>query len=293
MRKTFLILFGLLAAFSANAQSDVWRYDTSTGHWFKFDKNGTSYEQPISSKAVVEKNDTYRDRYSKSIKAQTKGHVNQQYKRKPNSSKEYYIDSKKYKIIKNKFLPIEYDTLSNDYPFLHLTVKSNAVYAAALALNGGLELSFGKKWSVGADGYITWLQWTRHNNWYETYGFDVYGRYWFGKDNIEPLTGYHIGLYAGTLTYDWFPESTGYQSKDMFHTFRVGVEFGYSQYLTKRNRNWRVDFYGGLGFFHTRQDVYHNNFGGGYYASERRYRNLPDITRFGITIGYMFGQKKK
>lgn len=285
------MLFGLLAAFSAYAQTDVWRYDTSTGRWFKFDENESVFKQPSTSTIKVQNNDDITGRYTKNG-ADKRYNVHSKPSRSGNS-KEYFIDSKKYKIIKNRYLPLEYDTLANGYPYLHLTVKSNAVYAAALALNGGLELSFGKKWSVGADGYITWLQWTRHNNWYETYGFDVYGRYWFGKENIEPLTGYHIGLYAGTLTYDWFPEGKGYQSKDMFHTFRIGVEFGYSQYLTKRNRNWRVDFYGGLGFFHTRQDVYHNNFGGGYYSSERRYRNLPDFSRLGITIGYMFGQKKK
>lgn len=191
---------------------------------------------------------------------------------------------------------VEYcDKADGDYnnPFLHLKAHNNLAYDAALALNGGLEMSFGKKWSVGVDAWVTWLRWTKHNDWYESYGFDLYGRYWFGKSNTQPFTGYHIGIYAGTLTYDIFPGSKGYQCDDMFQTLHAGVEFGYSQYLTKRNKNWRVDFYGGIGFLHTKQDVYHDNFGGGYYVSKTRRRNLPEFTRFGVTIGYMFGQKKK
>lgn len=179
-------------------------------------------------------------------------------------------------------------------PFLNLKVHTNLPYMAALAFNGGLEMSFGKEWSMGADGYVAWLRNQSKDVWWEFYGFDLYGRYWFGRGNTQPLRGFHAGFYLGTLTYDLYPTSnTGYQCDKMFHTYRFGGEFGYSADLTKKNRNWRIDFYVGLGLLHTRQDVYKNRPSGGYYIKERRRRTLPDFTRFGITIGYVFGQKKK
>lgn len=178
-----------------------------------------------------------------------------------------------------------FDNLSqNDLMF---KVHTNMVYDAALAPNGGIELSFNKNWTVGTDGWIAWLRCSKHNAWYEHYGFDVYGRYWFGKKHTKPFVGYHVGPYAGTLTYDLYPEGKGYQCNKMFKTFRIGAEFGYAVPV----KNFTFDFYAGIGFLHTRQDVYYpNHFSNGYYKAYRRYRNLPDFTRLGITIGYVFGK---
>lgn len=170
---------------------------------------------------------------------------------------------------------------------LIIKVHTNMIYDAALAPNGGLELSFCKDWTVGTDGWIAWMRDASHNAWYEHYGFDVFGRYWFGKAHTRPFTGYHVGPYAGTLTYDLYPEGKGYQCDKMFKTFRVGAEFGYAVSV----KNFVFDFFAGIGFLHTRQDVYYpNHFNNGYYKAYRRYRNLPDFTRFGITIGYVFGK---
>lgn len=169
-----------------------------------------------------------------------------------------------------------------------LVVKTNMLYDAALAPNLGLEYTYNSKWSFGLDAWIAWIRNAKHNVWYQNYGFDVYGRYWFDAENTRPLTGYHLGAYVGTLTYDLYPEGKGYQCDKMFHTYRFGVEFGYAVPVGNR---LLFDFYGGLGLLHTRQDVYYpNTFGSGYYRAYRRYRNLPDFTRFGITIGYVFGK---
>lgn len=178
-------------------------------------------------------------------------------------------------------------------PFLNLIVKTNAIYDAALMPTGGLELSFGKRWSAGVDGFVAWMQNRKHNTWYENYGFDLYGRYWFGRQNTCALRGFHAGVYAGTFTYDRYWGHKGYQCDKMFHSFRFGGEFGYSTYLTRRDHNWRIDFYGCLGVFTTRQDVYREGVDDKYYFVKRRHRTLPDFSRFGVTIGYMFGQRSK
>lgn len=170
---------------------------------------------------------------------------------------------------------------------LMFKVHTNMAYDAALAPSGGLELSVGKDWTVGTDAWIAWLRNSRHNAWYEHYGFDIYGRYWFGKKHTRPFTGYHVGPYVGTFTYDLYPENKGYQCNKMFKTFRVGAEFGYAVPV----KNFTFDFYAGIGYLHTRQDVYYpNKFSNGYYKAYRRYRNLPDFTRFGVTAGYVFGK---
>lgn len=168
-----------------------------------------------------------------------------------------------------------------------LTLYTNVAYDAALAHSLGLQLPLGKKWSIGVDGYMAWLRKREKNVWWQFYGFDIYGRYWLNSVNAAPLTGFHIGLYAGTVTYDIYPKNKGYQSKKLLTTFRGGAEFGYSCSLSKRNDHWRMDVYGGLGLLHTRQDVYRPYGSGRYIREQRRWRNYPDLTRFGVTVGYV------
>lgn len=167
-----------------------------------------------------------------------------------------------------------------------ISVKTNLVYDAALALNGGLEMGIGKDWSIGTDGWIAWMRNKHHNEWYQHYGFDLYGRWWYGNSHTSPMTGYHVGAYAGTFTYDFYPLSSGYQSPDMFKTFRLGAEFGWATGIGKR---WKMDFFCGLGFLHTKQKVYKRNLSRtGYYLQRTQCRNLPDFTRLGISVTYTF-----
>lgn len=168
-----------------------------------------------------------------------------------------------------------------------MQIKSNMLYDAVLAPSGGVEVTLGKKWSVGADGFIAWLRNKESDLWYQYYGFDIYGRYWFDGKHKSAMTGLHLGAYAGTLTYDLYPKNTGYQCRKMFHTYRVGTEIGYAIPIGK---TIVLDLYGGLGIFHTRQDLYKSYGKGEYYKTGRRYRNYPDFTRLGISIGYKVGQ---
>lgn len=167
-----------------------------------------------------------------------------------------------------------------------ISVKTNLIYDAALALNGGLEMGIGRDWSVGTDGWIAWMRNKGHNEWYQHYGFDIYGRWWYGSSHTRPMTGYHVGAYVGTFTYDFYPLTSGYQCPDMFRTFRLGAEFGWA---TGIGRRWKMDFYCGLGFLHTWQKVYGRNISRtGYYLKRTQCRNLPDLTRLGISVTYTF-----
>lgn len=166
------------------------------------------------------------------------------------------------------------------------SLRTNALYDIALAPNLGFEFALGRDWSVGADLWLAWLHNKDNDMWWENYGFTLHGRYWFGeRHNALELSGWHTGIYAGTFTYDVWADGKGYQSPDMFKTFNVGVEIGWS---TSIGGNWRLDIYGGTGLLHTRQIVYDHNFGGGFYAKSHRHRNLVDLTRFGVTFSYIF-----
>lgn len=165
------------------------------------------------------------------------------------------------------------------------SIHTNALYDVFLAPHIGCELALCDDWSVGADMWLAWLRHQENDLWWQNYGFDLYGRYWFGNGHsARDYQGWHAGIYAGTFTYDVWNDGKGYQSPDMFNTYRTGAEVGWATIIGK---NWRVDLYGGTGLLHTKQKVYHRNFGGGYYVSEERCRNLVDLTRFGVTISYV------
>lgn len=175
--------------------------------------------------------------------------------------------------------------LSHDGSHTTLSVHTNTVYDVLAAPSIGFEVSAGRDWSIGMDGWLAWVSNKEHDFWWQNYGIDLYGRYWFGDGHSAGyFKGWHAGLYAGTLTYDVWYDGSGYQSPDLFKTFRTGAELGWSGAIAK---DWRADIYYGLGWFHTRQKVYDHNFGGGYYVSKTRIKNLLDYSRFGITISYI------
>lgn len=175
----------------------------------------------------------------------------------------------------------------------NLAITTNAVYDVLLAPSLALQVPIGKHFSVGADGYVAWIHRRASDFWHETYGFDIFGRYWFRPKDGMRLTGWYAGLYGGALTYDFYHDNKGYQSPKMWQNFRTGVEGGYVMFLSQRNRRWRLGFNVGLGILHTKQKVYKSYSKGHYYFSYERYRNLPDFTRFGVTITYMLGTKDR
>lgn len=193
-------------------------------------------------------------------------------------------------------LPLQTDSLNASAQLMDgseathgsIAVKTNGLYDLALAPNIDIEYTPTRNWSLGADGWLAWLRHHESNLWWQNYGFDIYLRRWFGRGHdARNFRGWHAGIYAGTFTYDIWSGGKGYQSPDMFRTFRVGGEIGWSASIGKR---WRVDIFGGTGLLHTRQIVYHENNHGWYSVSRRRNKNLPDLTRFGVTIGYRLGK---
>lgn len=136
-------------------------------------------------------------------------------------------------------------------PF-YMDIRTNMLYDALAVPNIGAEFYLGKNLSIVGNWMYAWWKTDRRHRYWRTYGGDIALRYWFGtKANEKPLTGHHIGLYGGILTYDFEWGGKGYMGGlpggtlwDKSNHF-VGVEYGYSMPIAPR---FNIDFNIGIGY---------------------------------------------
>lgn len=136
-------------------------------------------------------------------------------------------------------------------PF-YMGVKSNLIYDALAVPNIGVEFYLGKNISLAANWWYAWWKTDRRHRYWRTYGGDMELRYWFGSEaRRKPLTGHHIGLTAGILTYDFEWGGRGYMGGLPGGTlwdkanYMAGVEYGYSLPIARR---LNLDFALALGY---------------------------------------------
>ncbi len=137
------------------------------------------------------------------------------------------------------------------HPF-YMDLRTNMLSDILALPNIGVEFYIGKKWSVIADWTYGWWDVDRKHRYWRAYGGNVGVRRWFGKKAEEkPLTGHHLGLYAGVVTYDFEFGGKGYMGGLPGRTlwdrcnYMAGVEYGYSLPVAKRIN---IDFTIGLGY---------------------------------------------
>lgn len=135
---------------------------------------------------------------------------------------------------------------------LYMSLKTNLLYDALAVPNIGVEFYIGKNWSINANWMYGWWDTNRRHRYWRTYGGDIAARWWFGtKAHAKPLTGHHIGLYAGIVTYDFEWGGKGYMGGLPHKTLwdrcnaMVGIEYGYSMRVSKR---LNIDFTIGIGY---------------------------------------------
>lgn len=117
------------------------------------------------------------------------------------------------------------------------------------ALNVGLEVPVGNRWSVGTDYYFPWIWPSEKNRWcMEMLSLNIEGRYWFGKDRKEEdrLTGHSVGVYAGGGYYDFEFDWKGRQGEYV----TAGVDYKYALPLGRKKRV-RMEFLLGIGYLHS------------------------------------------
>lgn len=136
-------------------------------------------------------------------------------------------------------------------PF-YMALKTNLLYDVLALPSIGAEFYVGKNWSVGANWTYGWWDKDNRHRYWRAYGGDIYARRWFGKRAEEkPLTGHHVGIYAGVVTYDFEFGGKGYMGglphRSLWSrcNYLGGIEYGYSLPVGRRIN---LDFTIGVGY---------------------------------------------
>lgn len=129
-----------------------------------------------------------------------------------------------------------------------IALKTNLLYDALTALNIGVEVPIGERWSVAAEWVSPW--WSSYDKqlYFQIMNGNVEGRYWFGeRTNRLKLTGWFSGLSVGGGVYDiMLDELSGYQGEFQAYS----VIGGYAHPINKSG-NLRMEYELGLGFLST------------------------------------------
>ncbi len=177
-------------------------------------------------------------------------------------------------------------------PF-YMALKTNMLFDALALPNIGAEFYVGKNWSVGADWmYGWWDKDSRHRYW-RAYGGDITVRRWFGRAaDAKPLTGHHLGLYAGIVTYDFEFGGKGYMGGIPGGTlwdrcqYGGGIEYGYSLPVGRR---LNIDFTIGIGYLGGKLVEYKpdRNF---YVWEKTKHLNWFGPTKLEVSLVWLIGR---
>lgn len=136
-------------------------------------------------------------------------------------------------------------------PF-YMALKTNMI-ADALALPEiGIEFYLGKNLSIVGNWMYGWWDNDNKHKYWRAYGGDLALRWWFGSAaHKKPLTGHHVGVYGGVVTYDFEFGGKGHMGGRPGHNLwdrcmkYGGIEYGYSLPIARR---FNIDFTLGLGY---------------------------------------------
>lgn len=136
-------------------------------------------------------------------------------------------------------------------PF-YMALKTNMLFDAALIPNIGAEFYVGRNWSVMANWAYAWWDKNSSHHYWRYYGGDLGVRRWFGRAaERKPLTGHHLGLSAGLVTFDFELGGKGYMGGKPGETLwdrclvTTALEYGYSLPVSRR---LNIDFTIGIGY---------------------------------------------
>lgn len=175
----------------------------------------------------------------------------------------------------------------------YMAVKTNMLCDAALIPNLGAEFYVGKNLSIYGEWMYAWWDNDKRHRYWRTYGGDLGLRWWFGrKAHAKPLTGHHLGVYGGILTFDFEAGGTGYLGGKPGGTLwdrwllNTGVEYGYS--LPVANR-LNIDFSIGLGYLGGNYIMYYP-FDNDYYNDKEYSMHFIGPTKAEISLVWLIGR---
>lgn len=144
-------------------------------------------------------------------------------------------------------------------PF-YMALKTNLLFDALAIPNIGADFYLGRNFSAVGNWMYGWWDVDRTHHYWRIYGGDLGVRYWFGKlAHEKPLTGHHVGVYGGAVTYDFEFGGTGYMGglpgRPLWArcNWYGGVEYGFSLPVAKR---FNIDFTIGVGMLAGKYIVY-------------------------------------
>lgn len=176
-------------------------------------------------------------------------------------------------------------------PF-YMDLKTNMLFDALAVPNFGVEFYLGKNLSIAGQWMYGWWDNNPKHYWWRIYGGEIDFRWWFGRQAHEkPLTGHHLGIYGGVLTYDFELGKTGYMGglpgKTLWDrcNYQGGIEYGYSLPVAKR---LNIDFTIGIGYFGGKYIVYEPK-DKCYVWKETRMRNWFGPTKAEVSLVWLIG----
>ena len=144
--------------------------------------------------------------------------------------------------LQENVLTTEQVTTQEEEHKFFMALKSNLLYDVAITPNIGAEFRLGKHYSVQGNWMYAWWK-SDPDAWYHrTYGGDISLRRWLGKaHHNRPLTGWHAGIYAQMVTYDFEWGGRGYLGDRW--SWGAGIEGGWSKAVGKRlNIDFSLNF---------------------------------------------------
>lgn len=189
-------------------------------------------------------------------------------------------------------VPVDMESVATACKPFYMDLRTNMLYDALALPTIGAEFYVGKNWSVGLNWtYGWWSKDSRHRYW-RAYGGDLNVRRWFGSRAEEkPLTGHHLGLYAGVVTYDFEFGNKGYMGGLPHRTlwdrcnYIAGIEYGYSLPVARR---LNIDFTIGIGYMGGKYLEYKPQ-GNGYMWLRTMRLNWFGPTKAEISLVWLIG----
>lgn len=176
-------------------------------------------------------------------------------------------------------------------PF-YMALKTNMLYDLLAIPEASVEFYLGKNMSIVGNWMYGWWKNDHTHRYWRMYGGDLAFRWWFGKAaHAKPLTGHHLGVYAGLLTYDFEWGGKGYMGGLPGHSLwdrcnhHFGVEYGYSLPIARR---LNIDFTLGVGYLggQYREYVPKDNC---YVWQATKYRHWFGPTKLEVSLVWLLG----
>lgn len=151
------------------------------------------------------------------------------------------------------------------YPEYHepfyMALKTNMLFDALLIPSISAEFYLGRNLSIVGNWDYGWWDKNASHYYWRHYGGDIALRWWFGKAaHDKPLTGHHLGVYAGAFTFDFELGAKGLMGGRPGHSLwdrcllNTGIEYGYSLPVARR---LNIDFTLGIGYIQGHYIKYH------------------------------------